>query len=303
MTTKYGSLSALPQQSPTAFQGDATYSSPQELGIGVQQKKAATLERKKKGTSDNNSSCVPVPLPLQLEDENSEYARVADHVKMSPQIMGSLKRKSPTFAPPPPPLGTTPSPPPINAQLREEKGKEGGLKAYAQSHKRTPKDRGYDHLAKTGYDHLARKEDPSPTFAPLLPPLGTTPSPLPINAQLREEEGEEGGLKAYAQPHKRTPKDRGYDHLAKTGYDHLARKEDPSTIFAPLPLGTTPSPLPINEEGGLIAYAQPDKRTPLSSKDRGYDHLAKMSYDHLAPKLDRAEQSPTPNGEILPKYK
>ena len=164
MTTKYGSLSALPQQSPTAFHGDATYSSPQELGIGVQQKKAATLERKKKGTSDNNSSRVPVPLPLQLEDENSEYARVADHVKMSPQLMGSLKRKSPTFAPPPPPLGTVSTPPPINGQLREEEGEDGESKTYDQPHKRTtplsPKDRGYDHLAKTNYDHLAPIEYP-----------------------------------------------------------------------------------------------------------------------------------------------
>ena len=170
MTTKYGSLSALPQQSPTAFHGDATYSSPQELGIGVQQKKAATLERKKKGTSDNNSSRVPVPLPLQLEDENSEYARVADHVKMSPQLMGSLKRKSPTFAPPPPPLGTVSTPPPINGQLREEEGEDGESKTYDQPHKRTtplsPKDRGYDHLAKTNYDHLAPIEYPSSDTEP-----------------------------------------------------------------------------------------------------------------------------------------
>ena len=135
------------------------------MGIGVQQKKAATLERKKKRSNDNNSSRVPVPvpLPLQLEDENSEYARVADHVKMSSQLMGSLKRKSPTFAPPPPPLGAVSTPPPINGQLREEEGEEGEFKAYDQPHKRTPlspKDRGYDHLAKTNYDHLAPIEHP-----------------------------------------------------------------------------------------------------------------------------------------------
>ena len=135
------------------------------MGIGVQQKKAATLERKKKRSNDNNSSRVPVPvpLPLQLEDENSEYARVADHVKMSSQLMGSLKRKSPTFAPPPPPLGAVSTPPPINGQLREEEGEEGEFKAYDQPHKRTPlspKDRGYDHLAKTNYDHLAPIEYP-----------------------------------------------------------------------------------------------------------------------------------------------
>ena len=155
-------------QSPTTPEGDATYSSPQELGIGVQQKKAATLERKRKKSSDDNSIRVPVPLPLQLEDqdENSEYARVADHVKMSPHLMGSLKRhvKSPTFPPPPPPVRTTSSHPPINGQLREEEGEDEKSKAYAQPHRRTPlspRERGYDHLAQMRYDHLAPKEYPS----------------------------------------------------------------------------------------------------------------------------------------------
>ena len=173
MTTKCFSLDDYtipsllsPYQPPTTPEGDATYSSPQELGIGVQQKKAATLERKRKKSNSDNSSRVSVPFPLQLEDENSEYARVADHVKMSSHLMGSLKRplKSPTFPAPPPPVRTTSTHPPINGQLREEEGEDEKSKPYAQPHRRTPlspKERGYDHLAQMRYDHLAPKEYPS----------------------------------------------------------------------------------------------------------------------------------------------
>ena len=157
-----------PYQPPPPPEGEATYSSPQELGIGVQQKKAATLERKRKRSKDDNSSRVFGPVPLQLadQDENSEYARVADHVQMSPDVMGSLKRhvKSPTFPPPPPPIRTTSTHPPINGQLREEEEEDEKSKTYAQPHRRTPlspKDRGYDHLAQMRYDHLTPKEYPS----------------------------------------------------------------------------------------------------------------------------------------------
>lgn len=141
------------------------------MGISVQQKKA-TLEREKSKDKNKRRSIPSFQFPSE-EEENSEYALVADHIKMLPGNRGSLKRppvppKSPSLTPPPLPPSATPSPPLINGQLIKEEG-DGDEQTYDTVLQPTgkkpwsPTNRGYDHLeqvARTGYDHLAPQAYP-----------------------------------------------------------------------------------------------------------------------------------------------
>ena len=149
---------------------DPMYSTPQEMGIGVQQKKA-TLEREKKDRSKRRS--IPsFQLPSEDQDQNSEYALVADHIKMLPGGRGSLKRppvppKSPSLTPPPLPPSATPSPPLINGQLIAEETYDT-VQQPTGGKPWSPTNRGYDHLdqvVRTGYDRLAPQPYPGDEIA------------------------------------------------------------------------------------------------------------------------------------------
>ena len=159
-------------QSIDVKQEDPTYSNPLELGLGVAQKNAATLERRQKRGCNSSPTISPQTTQRHdtVSDSTSDYACVADQVKLAnihKFKTGSLKRDGQTSHDPKSPT-MTPPPPPISPSSDDNETTGGDVYATVQKPVRRvnsgPRIRGYDHLSEKGgcYDHLA----PSPKLPP-----------------------------------------------------------------------------------------------------------------------------------------